>query len=133
MFLPMSLSEHWVLFYVDTKEKKISWLDPLASSRIMSNNDEKQIILQCFTTHLLPKLGYVDAKEWPFLVRNDIPEQKNLVDCAVFVMKYGDCLTHGNCFPFKQEDMVHFCRRIFVDIYRGRIHKKNKQRSMHCL
>ncbi|TYG77875.1 hypothetical protein ES288_D02G010900v1 [Gossypium darwinii] len=124
MFLPMSLSEHWVLFYVDAKEKKISWLDPRASSRIRSNNVEKQIILQWFTTLLLPKLGYIDAKEWPFLVRNDIPEQKNLVDCAVFVMKYGDCLTHGDCFPFKQEDMVHFRRRIFVDIYRGRIHKK---------
>nr|KJB28152.1 hypothetical protein B456_005G031000 [Gossypium raimondii] len=133
MFLPMSLSKHWVLFYVDTKEKKISWLDPIASSRIRSYNVEKDIILQWFTTLLLPKLGYVDAKEWPFLVRNDIPEQKNLVDCAVFVMKYGDCLTHGDCFPFKQEDMVHFRRGIFVDIYRGIIHKKNKQRLMHCL
>ncbi|XP_052483836.1 uncharacterized protein LOC105796363 isoform X2 [Gossypium raimondii] len=122
MFLPMSLSKHWVLFYADTKEKKISWLDPIASSRVRSYNVEKDIILQWFTTLLLPKLGYVDAKEWPFLVRNDIPEQKNSVDCAVFVMKYGDCLTHGDCFPFKQEDMVHFRRRIFVDIYRGRIH-----------
>ncbi|KAK8307853.1 hypothetical protein V6Z12_D02G014200 [Gossypium hirsutum] len=122
MFLPMSLSKHWVLFYADTKEKKISWLDPIASSRVRSYNVEKDIILQWFTTLLLPKLGYVDAKEWPFLVRNDIPEQKNSVDCAVFVMKYGDCLTHGDCFPFKQEDMVHSRRRIFVDIYRGRIH-----------
>ncbi|KAB2039498.1 hypothetical protein ES319_D02G013900v1 [Gossypium barbadense] len=122
MFLPMSLSKHWVLFYADTKEKKISWLDPIASSRVRSYNVEKDIILQWFTTLLLPKLGYVDAKEWPFLVRNDIPEQKNSVDCAVFVMKYGDCLTHGDCFPFKQEDMVHFRRCIFVDIYRGRIH-----------
>ncbi|XP_052484404.1 uncharacterized protein LOC128039825 [Gossypium raimondii] len=83
----MSLSKHWVLFYVDTKEKKISWLDPIASSRIRSYNVEKDIILQWFTTLLLPKLGYVDAKEWPFLVRNDIPEQKKGVWFAVITLQ----------------------------------------------
>ncbi|KAA3485683.1 zinc finger BED domain-containing protein RICESLEEPER 1-like [Gossypium australe] len=127
MFLPMCLSEHWVLFYVDTKEKKISWLDPIASSRIVSNNVEKQIILQWFTNFLLPEFGYNDAKEWPFIVRTDIPEQKSSVDCGVFVMKYGDCLTHGDCFPFKQEDINNFRRRIFLDIYCGRLHRKTKK------
>ncbi|KAB2092192.1 hypothetical protein ES319_A02G012400v1 [Gossypium barbadense] len=123
MFLPVCLSAHWVLFYVDTKKKKISWLDPRPSSR-KSNNVEKEIILQWFTTFLLPEFGYNDAKEWPFIVRTDIPEQKNSVDCGVFVMKYADCLTHGEFFPFTQEDMVHFRHRIFLDIYRGRLYSK---------
>ncbi|TYI38244.1 hypothetical protein ES332_A02G012200v1 [Gossypium tomentosum] len=123
MFLPMCLSAHWILFYVDTKKKKISWLDPRPSSR-MSNKVEKKIILQWFTTFLLPEYGYNDAKEWPFIVRTDIPEQKNSVDCGVFVMKYADCLMHGEFFPFTQEDMVHFRHRIFLDIYRERLHGK---------
>ncbi|TYH88555.1 hypothetical protein ES332_D01G195100v1 [Gossypium tomentosum] len=83
LFLPLCLSSHWVLLYVDIKGKK-------------------------------------------FHVRNNIPTQKNSVDCGVFVMKYSDCLTHGKCFPFKQE-MNHFCRRIFLDIYRENyIEKINK-------
>ncbi|TYJ44854.1 hypothetical protein E1A91_A02G013700v1 [Gossypium mustelinum] len=127
LFLPLCLSAHWVLFYVNTKEKKISWLDSNPSTRIMSNNVEKQTILQWFTTFLLPEFGYYDANEWPFLVRTDIPVQKNWVDCGVFVMKYGDCLTHGDFFPFTQNDMVHFRRRIFLDIYRGRLHGKIRQ------
>ncbi|KAK5841235.1 hypothetical protein PVK06_010144 [Gossypium arboreum] len=76
LFLPMCLSAHWVLFCVDTREKKISWLDPIPSSRIKSNNVEKQIILQWFTSYLLPEFGYNDADEWPFVVRTDIPKQE---------------------------------------------------------
>ncbi|KAK8307869.1 hypothetical protein V6Z12_D02G015300 [Gossypium hirsutum] len=127
MFLPLCISSHWVLLYVDIKEKIFSWLDPDPSSQILSYHFEKPVkVLQCFKSFLLPKLGYSDANEWPFVVCNNIPKQKNSVDCAVFVMKYGDCLTHGECFPFKQEDMVHFRRRIFLDIYRERLHRKNK-------
>ncbi|KAB2092200.1 hypothetical protein ES319_A02G013000v1 [Gossypium barbadense] len=124
LFLPMCLSAHWVLFCVDTREKKISWLDPIPSSRIKSNNVEKQIILQWFTNYLLPEFGYNDADEWPFVVRTDIPKQENSIDCGVFVMKYGDCLTHGDFFPFTQKDMIYFRRCIFLDIYRGRLHDK---------
>ncbi|KAH1095973.1 hypothetical protein J1N35_012894 [Gossypium stocksii] len=130
LFLPLCLSSHWVLLYVDIKEKKFSLLDPDPSSLILSYHLENhvKVLLQWFTSFLLPKHGYSDANKWPFIVRNDIPKQKNLVDCGIFVMKYGDCLTHGDCFPFKQEDMVHFRRRIFLDIYRGRLYrKKNKQ------
>ncbi|KAK8364885.1 hypothetical protein V6Z12_A02G013100 [Gossypium hirsutum] len=134
LFLPLCLSSHWVLFYVDIKEKKFSWLDPDPSSIILSYHFENhvKVLLQWFTSFLLPKLGYSDANKWPFIVRNDIPKQKKVsiilylhtVDCEIFVMKYGDCLTHGDYFPFKQEDMIHFRRRIFLDIYRGRLHKK---------
>ncbi|KAK8498825.1 hypothetical protein V6N13_050421 [Hibiscus sabdariffa] len=124
LFLPLCSSSHWLLFYVDTKEKKILWLDSNPSTRITSNNVKKQTILQWFTTFLLPEFGYNDANEWPFVMRTDIPVQENLVDCGVFVMKYGDCLTHGDLFPFTQDDMVHFRRRIFLDVYRGRLHTK---------
>ncbi|TYG77887.1 hypothetical protein ES288_D02G012000v1 [Gossypium darwinii] len=124
LFLPMCLSAHWVLFCVDTKEKKISWLDPIPSSQIMSNSVEKAKIFQWFTLYLLPQFGYNDAEKWPFEVRTDIPKQENSIDCGVFVMKYGDCLMHGDFFPFTQKDMIHFRHRIFLDIYRGRLHDK---------
>ncbi|XVF29458.1 hypothetical protein REPUB_Repub15cG0123000 [Reevesia pubescens] len=123
LFLPLCLSAHWTLFSVDTKEQKFSWLDSNISSR-MSNNVEKGKILGWFTRYLLPAFGYNNANKWPFELRNDIPPQNNLVDCGLFVMKYADCLAHGNFFPFAQEDMAHFRYRTFLDIYRGRLHRQ---------
>ncbi|XVF29445.1 hypothetical protein REPUB_Repub15cG0121700 [Reevesia pubescens] len=74
LFLPLCLSSHWILFYVDTKDLKFSWLDSNISSR-MSNIVEKGKILGWFTRYLLPTFGYNNANEWPFEVRNDIPVQ----------------------------------------------------------
>ncbi|KAL1180954.1 hypothetical protein V6Z11_A02G013800 [Gossypium hirsutum] len=66
------------------KEKKFSWLDPDPSSLIQSYHFENhvKVLLQWFTSFLLPKLGYSDANKWPFILRNDIPKQKNSVDCG---------------------------------------------------
>ncbi|XVF65689.1 hypothetical protein PTKIN_Ptkin09bG0269300 [Pterospermum kingtungense] len=121
LFLPLCLSAHWILFSVDTKEQKFSWFDSNTSTR-MSNNVEKEAILCWFRRFLLPFLGYKNAHEWPFELRTDIPVQHNRVDSGLFVMKYADCLTHGDFFPFTQEDMAHFRLRTFLDIYRSRLH-----------
>ncbi|KAK6266253.1 hypothetical protein QUC31_017090 [Theobroma cacao] len=123
LFLPACLSAHWVLFCVDTKKRTFSWLDSNISSRTY-NVAEKQAILGWFKRWLLPAFGYQNANEWPFEIRSDIPEQKNGVDCALFVMKYADCLTHGDFFPFTQQDMPDFRLRTFLDIYRGRLHSQ---------
>ncbi|KAK6255445.1 hypothetical protein SCA6_016750 [Theobroma cacao] len=123
LFLPACLSAHWVLFCVDTKKRTFSWLDSNISSRT-SNVAEKEAILGWFKRLLLPAFGYQNANEWPFEIRSDIPEQKNGVDCGLFVMKYADCLTHGDFFPFTQQDMPDFRLRTFLDIYRGRLHSQ---------
>lgn len=47
------------------------------------------------------------------------PEYDSQVDCALFVMKYADCLTHGDCFPFSPKDMAQFRHRTLLDIYEG--------------
>ncbi|XVF65670.1 hypothetical protein PTKIN_Ptkin09bG0268300 [Pterospermum kingtungense] len=122
LFLPSCLSAHWILFFADTKEQKFSWFDSNISTR-MSNDVEKEAILSWFR-FLLPFFGYNNAHEWPFELRTDIPVQHNLVDCGLFVMKYADCLTHGDFFPFTQKDMAHFRLRTFLDIYRGRLHSQ---------
>ncbi|XVF65672.1 hypothetical protein PTKIN_Ptkin09bG0268500 [Pterospermum kingtungense] len=125
VFLPMCLHEHWLLFYADIDDKKLLWLDSNGHSR-MSNLSEKHVIRRWFSEFLLPSLGH-DQKDWSFHVPNDIPLQKNSVDCALFVMKYADCLTHGNCFPFSQEDVPHFRYRTFLDLCLGSICSETSQ------
>ncbi|XP_022722696.1 ubiquitin-like-specific protease 1A [Durio zibethinus] len=119
LFLPMCLHEHWLLFYADIDGKKLPWLDSNEHSQ-MSNVSEKHVILRWFLEFLLPSLGH-DHKDWSYDVPKNIPMQKNSVDCALFVMKYADCLTHGNHFPFTQDDMPHFRHRTFLDLYHGSI------------
>ncbi|XVE81007.1 hypothetical protein DITRI_Ditri15bG0027900 [Diplodiscus trichospermus] len=120
LFLPMCLHKHWILFCADFDDKKLLWLDSNEDSR-MSNYSEKQIIGRWFLKFLLPWMGH-NPKEWSFNVPKDIPSQKNSVDCAVFAMKYADCLTHGiNYFPFTQDDMPHFRLRTFLDLCGGSV------------
>ncbi|CAK7338716.1 unnamed protein product [Dovyalis caffra] len=65
----------------------------------------------------------VCLKDHWILICVDIEKQALLcrVDCGIFVMKYADCLAHGNHFPFTQEDIPHFRHQVFLDIYRGRL------------
>ncbi|XVF66259.1 hypothetical protein PTKIN_Ptkin10aG0020900 [Pterospermum kingtungense] len=125
VLLPMCLHGHWLLFVADIDDKKLLWLDSIEHSQ-MSNVSDKQIIQQWFLKYLLPSLGH-DPKDWSFDVPKDIPLQKNSVDCALFVMKYADCLTHGNYFPFSQEDMPHFRYRTFLDLCLGSICSERSQ------
>ncbi|GMI97931.1 UB-like protease 1B [Hibiscus trionum] len=117
LFVPMCLHEHWILFYADIDAKKLVWLDPLEHTRV-SKLWEKHVIQRLFLEFILPSLGH-DLKDWSFDVPNNIPSQKNSVDCALFVMKYADCLTHGNYLPFTQDDMPHFRHRTLLDLYHG--------------
>ncbi|XWS09381.1 hypothetical protein CRYUN_Cryun40dG0080500 [Craigia yunnanensis] len=130
LFLPISLNEHWLLFFADIDDKKLLWLDSNEHSR-MSNVLEKQVIQQWFLKFLLPSMKH-DPKDWLFDVPKDIPLQKNSVDCALFVMKYADCHTHGNYFPFSQDDMPHFRYRTFLDLCLGSICPGRSQESMEA-
>lgn len=115
LFIPIYLSHHWILLCVDTKDEKLIWLDPLKSSQ-MFHDFESQIISEWLRVHVLPDLGYKNASDWPLIVRTNIPTGKKM-DSGIFIMKYADCLTHGDDFPFSEPDIPHFRKRIFIDLY----------------
>ncbi|KAK8661610.1 hypothetical protein V6N13_091208 [Hibiscus sabdariffa] len=117
LFMPMCLHEHWILLYADIDSKNLIWMDSYEHTR-KSNVREKHVIQRWFIEFVLPSLGH-DHKDWSFDIPNNIPSQNNSVDCALFVMKYADCLTHGNYLPFTQDDMPHFRHRTILDLYHG--------------
>ncbi|KAK9007347.1 hypothetical protein V6N11_051175 [Hibiscus sabdariffa] len=117
LFLPMCLHEHWIVLYADIDVKKLVWMDSYEHTR-KSNDREKHAFQKWFIEFVLPSLGH-DHKDWSFHVPNNIPSQNNSVDCALFVMKYADCLTHENYLPFTQDDVPHFRHRTLLDLYHG--------------
>ncbi|KAK8661605.1 hypothetical protein V6N13_091203 [Hibiscus sabdariffa] len=119
LFLPMCLHEHWIVLYADIDVKKLVWMDSYEHTR-KSNDREKHAFQKWFIEFVLPSLGH-DHKDWSFHVPNNIPSQNNSVDCALFVMKYADCLTHENYLPFTQDDVPHFRHRTLLDLYHGSI------------
>ncbi|OMO74202.1 Peptidase C48, SUMO/Sentrin/Ubl1 [Corchorus olitorius] len=126
LFLPMCLNEHWLLFCADIDKKRLLWLDSNRHSQ-MSHASEKNAISEWFLGFLLPSLGYHQPNEWSHEIPTDVPMQKNSVDCALFVMKYADCLTHGDHFPFTQDDMPHFRLSTFLDLSCGSVPSGSKR------
>ncbi|OMP03265.1 Peptidase C48, SUMO/Sentrin/Ubl1 [Corchorus olitorius] len=125
LFLPISLNQHWLLFCADIDNKNLLWLDSIEYDG-MAYAYVKEVIRRWFLNFVLPTMGYNEPNDWPY-IPTKVPLQNNSVDCGLFVMKYADCLTHGNYFPFTQDDMPHFRRRTFLDLYRGRIHSMTRR------
>lgn len=116
VFLPVCYKKHWVLFYADTKAKRLVWLDPLADSTTDFPAECNKIPIW-FKEELLPLLEFENASDWKVEFEEDIPRQKNGHDCGIFVMIYADCLMRGKLFSFTQEDILCLRKRIFSDIF----------------
>ncbi|OMO74198.1 Peptidase C48, SUMO/Sentrin/Ubl1 [Corchorus olitorius] len=68
-----------------------------------------------------PQQSYFQPNDWSHEIPTNIPMQKNSVDCALFLMKYADCLTHGDHFPFTEDDMPHFRLSTLLDLSCGSV------------
>lgn len=77
----------------------------------MFHDFESGVVSEWLRLYVLPDLGYKYASKWPLIVRTDIPTGKK-IDSDIFVMKYADCLTQGNDFPFSEQDVPHFRKRM---------------------
>ncbi|OMP14290.1 Peptidase C48, SUMO/Sentrin/Ubl1 [Corchorus olitorius] len=132
VFLPMCLNQHWLLFCADIDSKNLLWLDSFGYAQLAYAN-EKAVIRKWFKEVVLPAMDQPKPNDtdWPYIIPTEVPLQKNTVDCGLFVMKYADCLTHGNNdFPFTQDDMPHFRHRTFLDLIHGEIHYKQVQKEL---
>jgi len=53
---------------------------------------------------------------WQICYPKDIPEQTNLVDCGVFVLKYIECLSQNKPFDFEESQMSSYRRELLLSI-----------------
>ncbi|OQV20328.1 Sentrin-specific protease [Hypsibius exemplaris] len=123
IIVPVHMHSHWCLAVISLKEKNIKYYDSLGHDN-----------LQCFA--LLR--GYLeeeskdkkktdfrlDWEEWNFVsVANEecLPQQRNMCDCGVFMLKFADFISRGKALTFSQDNMPYFRRRIVVEILKQKL------------
>lgn len=93
---------HWVLIIVDTVIHKWQYLDPMGGSL----TKEREAIL----TNFFRRKFEFDFKEHKIIL--NIPQQKDMCSCGVFVCEYADYITDNCPLYFSTADIAYFRIRI---------------------
>ena len=107
---------HWCLAAFDMARKELSYLDSLQGPP----GDMLDNLLRWLRDeHQNKKGAALDTSDWTLVSRDDIPEQKNLVDCGMFMLKNADCLLRGAPLDFTQDHMPDLRKRAVLELLRG--------------
>lgn len=112
---------HWSLAVIDALEKKFKYFDS------MGKYDEK--ILKTLSRWYIDAAVQMRGKhdfamvDWTYEQAIEIPLQGNVHDCGVFMLKYIDflCLRSNPGFPFSQQHMAYFRKRIANDCIKCKV------------
>ena len=118
VFIPIHTGEgdnrHWSLVVIDFKKKGIFYYNSI--------NRGGMDIIFCIidflkAEHFAKKKKQFEFEDFKFENMTDIPKQKNLFDCGVFVMKYAEFLSRGAPLTFTQENMQYYRKHIKVELF----------------
>ena len=109
-------NNHWCLACFDMARKELSYLDSLQGP---ADNRLENLLCWLRDEHQDKKGAALDTSDWTLLQRNDIPEQNNLVDCGMFMLRNANCLIRGVPLAFTQGDMPDLRKRTVLDLLRG--------------
>merc|ERR1711879_665710 len=98
--------EHYMLVEIIFEDRKINLYDPLTSG----SDTAKDELFRCIRRYLIDeqtsKCVGGSTYEWTCETVDDLPRQKNNIDCRVFICRYASCLVAGRPFEFGQEDIT---------------------------
>ncbi|GAU99265.1 hypothetical protein RvY_10293 [Ramazzottius varieornatus] len=128
ILVPVHLSSHWCLAVIDLKKKQMRYYDSLGHK-----NEQCFRLLRTYLEEEKKDKGSnhphwsnisLDWEEWDFISvaeEEDIPQQKNMCDCGVFMLKFADFVSRGKNIDFNQEHMPYFRRRICYEILQNKL------------
>ena len=67
------------------------------------------------------KNGIYDVSEWSLINCENIPQQRNGVDCGMFSTIIADFLSDNLPLNYGQEDMIFFRKKVAASILRGKL------------
>eukprot|EP01117_Protostelium_nocturnum_P019120 TRINITY_DN8197_c0_g1_i2.p1 TRINITY_DN8197_c0_g1~~TRINITY_DN8197_c0_g1_i2.p1 ORF type:complete len:574 (-),score=241.18 TRINITY_DN8197_c0_g1_i2:408-2129(-) len=116
IIVPIHLGMHWCLAVVNIKEKRFEYYDSLGGSGTRGTV-LKNLRKWLSAEYLDKKKQQLDLSEWSdYKNTGMVPQQQNGYDCGVFTCRFADCISQNKPFPFSQEHMQHFRKRLMVDI-----------------
>ncbi|KAI9027660.1 hypothetical protein CLU79DRAFT_697775 [Phycomyces nitens] len=112
---PINQSLHWTLGVIDIRNKEVCVYDSLGGSH---QRTLKILLDYVEQEHLDKKKTPIDISEWKMSAPKDIPHQKNMSDCGVFICMFAERLSRNHEMDFSQKDMSLIRRRMVLDISR---------------
>ena len=114
----MNLSNtHWTLLVVFVARKEIHYYDSMNGDGKKFLNGMKKWLVDEFKDK---KQGEYDVSNWNTYDReNNIPQQKNGVDCGMFSTICADFLSENLPLDYGQSDMPFFRKRVAASILNG--------------
>ena len=122
VFIPAHLNnDHWALVVVNLIEMNVSFYDSYYK-------DDRTEIMEKVVDYLKhefsEKKGHpFDAINFSFTLQHveNIPKQRNKIDCGVFICQYGEHLSRNASMNFNYKDMKYFRNRMIYEIVNQKI------------
>lgn len=120
IFIPIHVGKsHWTLLRIDIPGKRIEYFDSISGSdkQLMKYSAVVKRWISDEAKHKYNMENY-DLSDW-VQVAPPAPQQRNGVDCGVFVTMFAHYLVDDLPLDFTQDDIPFFRRKLAADILRG--------------
>jgi len=125
--LNFKTEHHWALFLIDLSAKVFVFYDSLLNRDLIRFKQlklNKQVkIVRLFQDYLVKEVAHkkssydlnVNNFKVDFCAR--YPEQRNLIDCGVFCMRFAEAYTRRGSIDFCQAEMLHYRKQICLELF----------------
>ncbi|KAF3936154.1 hypothetical protein ABW19_dt0201871 [Dactylella cylindrospora] len=112
VIIPIHRNYHWTLSFINVKKKQFEYYDSLAG-----NWDPISLLREFMKQEVGAK--YVDSEWKDYYPRDKTPQQKNGVDCGVFLCKTAEVICRDGIMSFSQDDIPKIRRMMQVELLKG--------------
>ena len=122
ILFPIHEVNHWYLILVDNENGIIESLDPFvyqsrkATQTVRSQQRKKK---ESIKLYLMSLKHYPHTLTYRMRARTDIPKQRNVIDCGVFLLMFMKYTVSGKSFDFDEQDMPNFRKSIREELTKG--------------
>ena len=113
IFIPMHVNgNHWVMVEVDTVHWCLRFFDSMGGS----HGRDRMLIVSAAISREYPALS---GKEWALYIMRDIPQQNNIVDCGVFMLRFIKLKSKRQEITFTQQNVGTIRRNMVTELEQG--------------
>ncbi|CAN0472771.1 unnamed protein product, partial [Ectocarpus sp. 8 AP-2014] len=117
IFVPVNHDlNHWTLIVIDVDKKQIISMDSFNGDREYAMSE----MLGWIEQEHIQKSKSFDKREWTML-NMEVPIQKNIIDCGVFVCMFAAYFANDRPFTFTHRDMTKMRARLAWSILNRRL------------
>ena len=114
-------TNHWALLAVEMQTQKMWWLDSLYGRQ--NSLDEAKVRAEKFREVLTATWRVLRPEQkvplWPLVVREEVAQQNNLVDCGVYMLAYCFLICAGAPLTFEPHEAHRWRSRICLVLDKG--------------